>query len=388
MVDAPLAGVKVLELASVFPGPLTGMWLADMGADVIKVEHPRGGDVARKMGPPPVDGKSDSVTFLVANRGKRSMTLNVARPKGRELLRRLLADADVLIESYRPETTRRLGIDHHALCEEFPRLVYIHLSLYGMEGPYAGQMGHDGNVAALTGVLATTGRDAPTLPGVQVADVGGAHVALSSTLAALYQRERTGRGQFVDCSLMDAAFASTTLVAGHLMAAERTAFGRGPLNGGQAHYRVYETRDGAHVVLCALEPRFLDAFLGAAGVTGLAPRVHEGGPTAAAALEELFASRTLAEWAPLFDQASACLSPVRSLEEAMDDPHLRARNMIQELDHPVEGRLLLVGSPFRLRGASPSPTPPPVLSQHTAEVLGDLGYDDEAMDTMRRERVI
>lgn len=389
MATKPLDGVRVIELASLFPAPLAAMWLADLGADVIKVEHPRGGDIARRMGPPPTGGRRDSVTFLVANRGKRSLTLNVTRAKGRDILLGLLERADVLIESYRPGTTERLGIDQRTLGAVFPRLIYAHLSLYGREGPYSQRMGHDANAASLTGILSTTGHDQPTLPGVQLADVGGAQVMVSSILAALYQRERTGKGQFIDGALIDAAFTHATLLAGHVLAGEPTAHGQGALNGGLATYQVYATRDHAHVVLCALEPRFLQTFLETAGAAQLLPRVAAGGAEAKSALAALFASRSLAEWTPLMEVASSCVTPVRSIAEAMHDPHLRARGLVQQLDHPVEGRLLLVGTPYRLAGLSSHERPPPRLGEHTESVLAEeLGYDRAIVDALREERVV
>jgi alpha-methylacyl-CoA racemase len=388
MSEKPLHGVRVVELATVFPGPLAGMWLADLGADVIKIEHPRSGDVARHMGPPPRGGKQESVTFLVANRGKRSLTLNVTRDQGREVLFRLIENADVLIESYRPGTTERLGLHYAALSERFPRLIYAHLSLYGSVGPYVDKLGHDGNAAALTGILASTGRERPTLPGVQMADVSGAQITVSSILAALFQRERSGRGQFIDSALIDAAFTNVTLLAGHVLAAASTRHGEGALNGGLASYQIYETKDGGHVVLCALEDRFLRTFLEKACALDLAPRIAQGGSTASEALSALFLQRTLAEWTPVMEVASSCLSPVRSVAEAMQDPHLIARGLVQVMEHPTEGRLVMVGSPYRLAGVRASELLPPAMGEHSAHILAELGYDANAVAALRAAKVV
>ena len=216
----PLDGVRVIDLSLLLPGPLCSMYLGDMGADVIKVENPRMPDLTRMMGArlqSPSGESSESGLFLMLNRNKRAITINLKRPEGREVLLRLLEDADILIEGFRPGTLDEMGIGYEQLRERFGRLIYCAISGYGASGPYRDLAGHDGNYIGYAGLLDINGEAGgpPVLPGVQIADIGGGtQMALSAILAALFARERTGEGQFLDISMLDGAFSFLSLHAG------------------------------------------------------------------------------------------------------------------------------------------------------------------------------
>ena len=394
-----LEGIRVIDLSLLLPGPLCSMYLGDMGADIIKIENPRMPDMTRLMGSrvKSADGASDeSGMFLAVNRNKRSITLNLKRPEGREILMRLLEDADILLEGFRPGALEDMGIGYKQLKEKFPRLIYCAISGYGDSGPYRRLAGHDANYIAYSGLLGITGEadGAPVLPGVQVADIGGGTLtALSSILAALFARERTGQGQFLDISMMDGAFAFLSIHAGEYLATGREPErGRMSLSGGLTNYQVYRTRDDRYVMLGALEERFFRSFLrqvgreellegrdlSPEGVAGLRPE-----------LERIFAERTRDEWAELFANADTCLAPVNSMAEAFADPQLKERGMVVEMDHPKLGAVTMIGSPFHMSETPASyRLPPPEHGEHTAEVLGPLGYDADRLEELKRKRVI
>ena len=406
--SGPLAGVRVVDLSLLLPGPLCSMYLGDMGADVIKVENPRMPDMTRLMGsritgsrsaetaPTGEQRQGESGLFLMINRNKRAITLNLKRPEGREVFLKLLEDADILLEGFRPDTLSAMGIGFEQLKERFPRLIYCAISGYGADGPYKNLAGHDGNYIAYSGLLGITGlpNGRPVLPGFQVADIGGGTLmALSGILAALYARERTGRGQFVDISMLDGAFSFLSLHAGEYVASgENPAPGRMMLNGGLANYDVYRCKDDRYVMLGTLEERFLRAFLrqvdceewladldlSMTGVLPLRPK-----------LEQLFASRTRQEWSQLFQNSECCLAPVNSISEAFADPQLRARGMIQEIQHPELGSITVIGSPFHF---SDTPCelrrPPPAHGEHTDTILNELGYSSVEIETLRKRRAV
>jgi crotonobetainyl-CoA:carnitine CoA-transferase CaiB-like acyl-CoA transferase len=389
--DLPLSGLRVLDLTRLLPGPFATLVLADLGADVVKVEEPGGGDWLRGM--PPLAG-GDSGAFHALNRGKRSVAIDLRRPEGAATFLRLARGADAVVESFRPGVLDRLGVGFEALRRENRRIVLCSISGYGQDGPYAQRAGHDLDYCAFAGVLAANGTPARPAPvGVQVADVaGGAWPAAAGVLAALLGRDRSGEGAHVDVSMTEGALAMLALPLG--MAWSRgTPIARGTelLDGGAACYDVYRTKDGRFVALGALEPKFFGAFCEAAGRPELAPRqLEDGGRGPRAELEALFAARTRDEWAELAARHDVCLAPVLEGDEPTRDPHLAARGAFVDVRLPRSGRTMPTpGTPIRVRGVPRPPAlPGPDAGEHTDEVLLEAGFTREDVAALRAGGVV
>jgi len=386
----PLEGLRVLDLSRLLPGPFTTLVLADLGADVIKVEDPRGGDWLR--GAPPLAGEA-SGAFHALNRNKRSLALDLARAEGRDAFLRLADRADAVVESFRPGVLARLGLSWEALHARNPRLVLCSITGYGQDGPYAGRAGHDLDYVAIAGVLAQNGSpEAPIPLGVQAADLaGGAWPAVAGILAALLGRAAGGEGAHVDISMTEGALALLALPLGMAWArGTPLARGRELLAGGAACYGVYRTRDARFVALAALEPRFFEAFCAAAGRPELAARqMEQGGAGPRAELEAVFAARTRAEWAAFAAEHDVCLAPVLEGDEPRADPQLAARGAFVEVDTPWEGRAIPgVASPIRIRGARAPLRPAPRLGEHGEEVLLAVGCSPDEVRALRRSGVL
>ena len=386
----PLDGVRVLDLSRLLPGPYATLVLADLGADVVKVEDPREGDYLRWI--PPLVGRQ-SGAFHALNRNKRSLALDLKAEGGTAVLRRLARRFDVVMESFRPGVLDRMGAGHAALRAENPRLVYCALSGYGQTGPYRDLAGHDLNYCAISGALAQNGgEEAPVPIGVPIADVGGgAWVAVAGVLAALHRRSRTGEGGLVDVSMTEGALAMLTMQLG--MATARGApleRGRESLNGGAACYRTYRARDGRYVALGALEPKFFALFCEAAGRPELAARQMErGGRGPVEELEALFLTRTRDEWALLGREHDVCLTPVLEGDEPRGDPQLQARGAFGEVPTPWEGRsVFALATPVRVDGARAGFRPAPELGADTDAVLGEAGFTAGEIETLRQRRVV
>ncbi len=392
MTTAALHGVRILDLTRLFPGPFCTLILADFGADVVKVEEPAGGDYMRGL--PPLQGE-DSAYFLAVNRNKRSLTLNLRAPAGREVLRRLVQDADVLVEGFRPGVMAAMELDYAALRPLNPRLVYASLSGYGQTGPLRDRASHDVNYLARSGFLGLTGPadGAPALPGIPVADAIGALWAATGILLALLARERTGAGQYLDLAMADGVTALMGLPLAAMQATGRPpARGADHLTGGLARYQVYETADGRFFSVGALEPKFWQRFCQAVGRPDLLDAIladESGQPEVIAELRQLFRTRTRDEWAALLDAADACCEPVLSLDELARDPQIVARELLTTLTRPDAGPLTQVRTPLRLSHTPDQVrTPPPRLGEHTDAILREAGYDDAAIADLRAQGVI
>ena len=387
----PLSGVRVLDLTRLLPGPFATMVLADLGADVVKVEERGGGDWLRHL--PPLAGEA-SGAFHALNRNKRSLTLDLRRADGVATFLRLARTADVVVESFRPGILDRLGVGWEALRRENPRLVLCSISGYGQDGPYAQRAGHDLGYCALAGVLAANGTPEAPLPlGIQAADVaGGSWPAVAGILAALVQRETTGEGGHVDVSMTEGALALLAMPLGMAWArGTPLARGREILTGGAACYGIYRTKDGRFVALAALEPKFFAAFCAGVGRPDLAARqLQEPQDTLRAELATIFAERTRDEWAAFAAEHDACLAPVLEGDEPRSDPQLRARGAFVEVPTPWEGRSIPgVASPVRLRGAGAAPLrPAPRAGEHTEEVLGESGFSAAEIAALREAGVV
>jgi alpha-methylacyl-CoA racemase len=384
MSTPPLEGVHVLDLTRLLPGGYATQMLADLGADVLKIEEPGLGDYAR-VTPPFARGVGQA--FLAVNRNKRSAALNLKHPAGREALLRLAEGADVLVEGFRPGVMARLGLAYETLHERNPRLIVCAITGYGQDGPYSQRSGHDLNYIGYAGLLAHLSRagQPPTLPGAQFADIGGGGLmAVVGILAALVGRATTGAGRYVDVSMLDGALGLLPLLASNALAGvaepQPDEF---YLSGALPGYNVYATADGRYVTLGALEPKFWAEFCRRVGRDDLiARRIPTGVEDRAATMAELaalFKTKTRDEWVAELGDADVCLGPVNTLEEALGDPQVQAREVAFAADYgdgdPQARALrttpLLNDAPVELRLSMPN------LGEHTAAALAQAGYSTE-----------
>ena len=381
----PLAGVRVLDLTRLLPGPFATWVLADLGADVVKVEDPRGGDWLRWL--PPLRGEQ-SDAYHALNRSKRSVALDLRNAAGAAALRRLAARADAVIESFRPGVMDRLGIGFEALRAAHPKIVLCSISGYGQDGPYAARAGHDLDYCAFAGVLAANGPPERPLPlGVQVADVaGGAWPAVAGILAGILRARATGEGAHVDVSMTEGALAMLALPLG-IAEGRGTAIARGAelLNGGAACYGVYRTKDGRFVALGALEPKFFETFCAAVGQPELAERqLERDGAGPREELEAILAARTRDEWEAFAAAHDACLAPVLEGDEPRRDPQLVHRGSFVEVPTPWEGKAMPgLASPVRIRGIEAPLHPAPRLGADSDAVLSESGFDAGEVAVLR-----
>ncbi|MGH2948594.1 MAG: CaiB/BaiF CoA transferase family protein [Solirubrobacteraceae bacterium] len=377
-----LAGLRVLDLSRLLPGGFCSLLLADLGADVVKVEDTGAGDYVRWAAPhyEGAERSAGGAMFLALNRGKRSVRIDLKTDGGREVLLRLARGADVLLESFRPGVMDRLGVGYDRLREENPGLVYCAITGYGQDGPFAGRAGHDTNYLARVGLLGLTGEpDGPPVQAAgQIADLGGgALMAAFGILAALRERDRSGEGQLVDVSMADGALSWLAMVAArHLADGEAPARGGLELAGGLICYRPYRCADG-WVSLGALEPKFWRAWCVGVGREDLVERQFEPvGSATHREVEAVFAARSRAEWEAFGDEHDCCLEPVLGLDEALESELVRAREMVVEIEQPGAGPVRLLGAPVKLSRtpAAPARAGGPVLGADTRAVLEEAGY--------------
>lgn len=385
MSHSPLAGIRILDLSRLLPGPVATQHLADLGADVIKIEDTGVGDYARTMGDGP-DGTSRF--FRAVNRNKRGLTLDLKQVAGREILQRLVREADVLVESFRPGVMDRLGVGHAALAAINPRLVYCAITGYGQDGPWALRAGHDLNYIAQAGVLEQTGcaNGPPAIPALQIGDLlGGAMSALAAILAALLRARQSGEGAFVDIAMTDAVLAHNLFPLFAVQAGEMPARGADLLTGGHANYAVYRTADGRYMAVGALEEKFWQLFCDAAGRPDLKERHAESAsPSLRQEVEALFMTRTQAEWVAILDGVDCCVTPVLTPREALDHPQAQARRMTVEADGMTQ-----YAPPFRISGWDFSVArPAPAAGEHVREILGEAGYTDTEIMALRQAKVV
>ncbi len=376
----PLHNTRILDLTRLLPGAVCTMLLRDLGAEIIKVEDPRTGDYARLL-PPLIDGMG--AYFRSSNGGKKSIALDLKTAAGQAILHRLVATADVLIEGFRPGVTERLGADYETLRAINPGLVYCSLSGWGQSGPYASLSGHDLNYIARNGVL---GADLnPNSPGAQVADVSGAYVAVMGILAALLQRHHTGRGDYLDVALSEAAM---PLALAAWVEAQTTPANGGfiSLRGESACYRVYHCADGEAVALGAVEAKFWANFCNAVGQRKWIGPQHDRSrqPALIDEVAALFRTKPATEWAALLNEADCCFTRVIAPKHLLEDPQIAARGMIGVDDSGVPW----MRSPIRLGEDGISPQPAPAHGEHTGEVLREIGYSYGEIGTLMKDGVI
>ncbi len=385
----PLAGIRILDLSRLLPGPLATQHLADYGAEVIKIEDTGAGDYARTMGAMAGD---TSYFYQVVNRNKKSLRLDLKHPEGKALFRRLVAAADAVVEGFRPGVMDKLGLGYAALAAINPRLVYCSITGYGQTGPYALRAGHDINYIGYAGVLDQIGSagGAPAIPNLQIGDLlGGTMAAVTGILVALIDARAGGRGRHVDVAMTDAALAHAIFPLVEVLAhgAVRPR-GEDLLTGGVPCYGVYETADGRHMAVGALEEKFYDLLCDTLARPDLKPAhlaTGEAGARARSELAAIFRTRTQAEWVAVFDAVDCCVTPVLRLEESLGHPQFAARAMVREV-----GGVRQFGPPVALSGlAAGQARPAPASAGADNEsVLTELGLDANEIARLGRLGVI
>jgi len=394
-VSLPLEDVKILDLTRLLPGGFCTLLLADLGADVIKVEDTGQGDYVRWA--PPYYGSDEhtplgtrSAIYLALNRNKRSIRLDLKQDRGRQALIKLAEGADVLVESFRPGVLERLGVGYEVLRQANPALVYCPITGYGQDGPNRDRAGHDMNYLGLNGILSLTGEAGgpPIQSGAQIADLGGGGLmAAVGILAALQEVRRSGEGQLVDISMTDGSLAWLVMEAGRYFGSgEVPRRGEVMLSGGIICYRPYEAKDG-WVTCGALEPKFWQAFCRGVGREDLIEAQFERpGSDAHRQVEEIFRSRTRDEWRAFNDEHDAMIEPILELDEALESELVREREMVLSYEQPELGEIRQLGFPIKLsRTPARVHRPAPALGEHTAEVLGEAGYSAEQVAAMEEE---
>lgn len=388
-----LSGIKVLDLSRLLPGPYCSLMLADYGAEVIKIEEPGYGDYIR-WGKPAIEGIG--ARHLTINRNKKSVELNLKTEEGREIFEKMAEKADVILESFRPGVMERLGISYEEISKINEGIVYCSLTGYGQTGPYRNLPGHDMNYIGYSGVLGLIGqRDGkPVVPGVQIADIGGgALMALSGICMALFHKERTGKGQYIDVSMMDGAVSWLYASASEYFASGNVPErGNTRLSGKFACYDVYETKDYKYLSVGALEDKFWNRLCELVHKPEWIPLKDEPEEVQVrlrAEMTDLFKQKNQKDWLELLQKEDTCVGPVYDLDEVFADPQLLEREMITEMNHPVAGVIKQLGFPIKF-----SQTPgkihshSPILGEHTEEVLSTLNYSSEAINQLREKGVI
>lgn len=392
----PLAGMRVIELAHIMSGPICGMMLADMGADVIKVEKIPGGDDCRRFAPILEGGESAS--FMIVNRNKRGVAINLKTDGGREVLRKMLATADVVTENYRRGTMEKLGMGYEALKADNPGLIYCAISGFGRSGPMADKGGFDLIAQGMSGLMSMTGEpgQAPIKAGSPVTDINAGILAALGICAAYAGKQRTGLGQMVDTSLFEAGLQQMYWAFANYFADGTVLPKAGSANPTSAPYQAFRTSDGWVNIGAANQSNY-ERLVGALDIPGLADderfKTNAGRMKHRGVLVEILTNRlierTTSEWLAMFDAIGLPSGPVLGVPEAVAHEQALARGMIVETTHPLAGRMRGLGLPIHFSdGCTQSPVPAPLLGQHTWEVLREYGFSDERISALKDEGAI
>lgn len=383
-----LANLKILDFTTLVPGPFATMMLADMGAEVLRIESPTRPDLLRNM-PPFADGQSTAHGTL--NRNKRSIALDLKNPEAVAIAKRLVEDYDIVIEQFRPGVMQRLGLGYEQLHEINPKLIYCSVTGYGQTGPYRNRAGHDNNYLSISGLNGYSGRGGDRTPimGMPVADIaGGSLHAVIGILAAVNQRHISGEGQQIDISMTDAMFSLNALFGStYLSAGVEPTSGSMSLNGG-SFYDYYQTSDNRYLSIGSLEPQFFQVLCQTLGDDELLTLANqqdsETQKALRAKLDTIIATKTLAQWREIFKDREACVEPVLTFAEACEYQDSAQREMIVDVKTPNGGSQRQVGSALKLSKSAPEyGVSGGAIGQHSSEILADLGFDKDAIATLR-----
>lgn len=389
----PLASLKVLDFSTLLPGPFASLLLADMGAEVLRIESPTRMDLLRVL---PTHDQGVSASHAYLNRNKRSLALDLKQPEALEIIKQLLKDYDIVLEQFRPGVMERLGLGYEALKAINPKLIYVSITGYGQTGPYKDRAGHDINYLALSGLASYTGRveNGPLPLGMQVADVaGGSLHGVIGLLAAVIARQQSGLGQHLDVSMTDCAFSLNAMAgAGYLACGEEPGREDQMLNGG-SFYDYYRSRDGRWLSVGSLEPAFMKQLCTALGLEELAALGLSPQPAQQKKLKDAlkteFEKHDFAELCALFSEMDACVEPVLTLSEAVRHPQLSARDVVTEVPRGDGTSQAQMACPLKFSDGLPEPRHMgAALGQHTDQVLGELGLGAERIAELRRAKVI
>ncbi|MEE9199391.1 MAG: CaiB/BaiF CoA-transferase family protein [Dehalococcoidia bacterium] len=396
----PLEGINVLDLSRMAPGPFCTMVLADLGADVLKVEEVgisgrRAAVAGAEKGANWLNRSERDAAYDATGRNKKSIALNLKMPPAREIFYELARGADVIVEEFRPGVVKRLGVDYETIKGINPQIVYLSVTGYGQTGPYRDMVGHDLNYISIAGAQGMIGTPdgQHAIPLNLLADyAGGGLTAAVAVLAALVGRQATGEGRYVDVAMTDGVvYLMAQTFADYFSKGSFSPRGKGRLDGGDPRYAIYRTKDEKYICLATLEPWFYEALCKAMGLEHLAPfrEMGEHDDEVRSALEKAFLTRTRDEWFEILSRDDTCVGNVYSPDEVASDPQIRQREMIIEADHPSLGKVRQVGIPFKYAGASLGLRSfAPLHGQNTREILEGLGYSPERIDALRREGAI
>lgn len=380
---APLSDIRVLDFTMLLPGPLCTMYLGDMGAEVIKIEHPLAFDATRKMGNTLLNSNMTSY-FYILNRNKKSLSVNFKKKEGVEVLKKLIPTVDVVVEGFRPMMLQELGLGYEDLIQIKPDLIYCSISGYGQDSKYKEFAGHDANYLALSGILDLIGESKPVLPAIQIADVlGGSMTALTSILLALFYREKTKKGQYLDISIRDSVFSVALLSIADLISSQDEIIrSETYLSGKLPNYNLYKCKDDRYVVLAALEGQFFSVFLKQIGRSDLLQKTIEGKfEEVKKELSNFFKEKTYKDLEFLFKSPNCCLTPVLTLREALEDLDFLNRETIIQINDKELGILKIPFSPFAFsKEFVQLKLPPPKLGEHTKSILKQFYSPEELME--------